>query len=166
MCTMGIIPACAGSTRTRSNTGRNNRDHPRMCGEHSVSFRGSFHSWGSSPHVRGALYPAQERVLFGGIIPACAGSTHCPPTHLVSARDHPRMCGEHTDIGSPKSICRGSSPHVRGALNALGGAFRRAGIIPACAGSTSIAAFAAEESRDHPRMCGEHPVRRQTVSPA
>ena len=66
------------------------------------------------------------------------------------------MCGEHL-----LPICRtipaaGSSPHVRGAL--LGGVRRdkRAGIIPACAGSTRDAHKPPIEVGDHPRMCGEH----------
>ena len=32
----------------------------------------------------------------------------------------------------------------------------RAGIIPACAGSTSAMRPMARMTRDHPRMCGEH----------
>ena len=32
--TVGIIPACAGSTRRALTGYRGNGDHPRMCGEH------------------------------------------------------------------------------------------------------------------------------------
>ena len=31
----GIIPACAGTTRTRRTASRRSWDHPRMCGDHS-----------------------------------------------------------------------------------------------------------------------------------
>ena len=72
-------------------------DHPRMCGEHWTAPGTRQPSLGSSPHVRGAQRQFRYHKLPSGIIPACAGSTHCPPTHLVSARDHPRMCGEHAD---------------------------------------------------------------------
>ena len=47
------------------------------------------------------------------------------------------MCGEHSAVSLPNPTSQGSSPHVRGALDApyasesFGG-----GIIPACAGST------------------------------
>ena len=154
------------------------RDHPRMCGEHR----------------RRSV--AQEVVP--GIIPACAGSTLVwgdgapdPPgssPHVrgaptgrarpwASARDHPRMCGEHQRSKGKGAHAVGSSPHVRGAqllefLHVLG-----AGIIPACAGRTEVSwtppvlragssphvrgapccrtAFGCRR-RDHPRMCGEH----------
>ena len=71
----GIIPACAGSTRWPTGSSAARKDHPRMCGEHTVNV-GDYRVWlGSSPHVRGARsFPEffDERV---GIIPACAGST-------------------------------------------------------------------------------------------
>ena len=135
----GIIPACAGSTDVqdsltravagssphargalgclRISTGRA-RDHPRMRGEHAARHR----------RVRRRQ----------GIIPACAGSTLTASAIAVSSmgssphargarrrscngrggkRDHPRMRGEH----------------VRGRARVA----PDAGIIPACAGSTS-----------------------------
>ena len=71
----GIIPACAGSTKTSFASVSSGWDHPRMRGEHLpfLSFRQS--SQGSSPHARGA--PDGRGVLHPpvGIIPACAGST-------------------------------------------------------------------------------------------
>ena len=133
-----IIPACAGSTRTRA---------PR---DSSVS--------GSSPHARGARdfdnleeptcwdhprmrgeHPprAEARAQGVGIIPACAGSTGARESHsqgstgssphargarsdsnaiFIRNRDHPRMRGEHVE-----------GLHGRALLE---------GIIPACAGST------------------------------
>ena len=33
-CSRGIIPACAGNTRSASSPEVSTRDHPRMCGEH------------------------------------------------------------------------------------------------------------------------------------
>ena len=93
---LGIIPACAGSTRAMSSVTLSNP--------------------GSSPHVRGAL--VEEGVLVGvhGIIPACAGSTLSSTARRPPARDHPRMCGEHSLKLFPMGVKRG--------------------IIPACAGST------------------------------
>ena len=175
----GIIPACAGSTyglawrvldaQGSSPHARGARpgerrhlhrhgDHPRMRGEHAHE------------NVRTAVDP--------GIIPACAGSTvsakmkigktqgsspHArgarPPggTDGVTARDHPRMRGEHQTstskslnplriipacAGSTQNFmiavekAPGSSPHARGALITLLPSFVDAG--------------------DHPRMRGEH----------
>ena len=71
-----------------------------------------------------------------GIIPACAGSTWMIAVPDDRVRDHPRMCGEHL----AHMVCvlsdLGSSPHVRGALLQRQWLDIRAGIIPACAGST------------------------------
>ena len=92
----GIIPVCAGSTIRFYPECGGNGDHPRMCGEHSLSLSTTqalrwdhprmcgehlcvsavpLVSVGSSPHVRGALVGGAAAVLAGGIIPACAGST-------------------------------------------------------------------------------------------
>ena len=175
----GIIPACAGSTGRRkglvlmfggsSPHARGapiehpsalvpSRDHPRMRGEHCNDERG--------------------RVLARGIIPACAGSTSAmlafdsriwgSSPHARGARtrgagrdrrprDHPRMRGEH---GIHRVVVQS-----------------RVGIIPACAGSTTVSmswrtkrpgssphargALSRRKGlpcvrKDHPRMRGEH----------
>ena len=154
----GIIPACAGNTRLYATTFISTRDHPRMCGEHSVLGGGVLAPVGSSPHVRGTLImitPLKGRL---GIIPACAGNT----ARLVPARradeDHPRMCGEHMVTRSEMKSVSGSSPHVRGTLRACRAAGHLSGIIPACAGNTKTSAYQKCSKRDHPRMCGEHPA--------
>ena len=71
----GIIPACAGSTSWETLRRTSNRDHPRMCGEHSVKHNAKGNDQGSSPHVRGARRRQQDHPGSQGIIPACAGST-------------------------------------------------------------------------------------------
>ena len=91
-----------------------------------------------------------------GIIPACAGSTP-QMTHSISITwDHPRMCGEHGTPFSSSLSLMGSSPHVRGARRDMDPVQPAAGIIPACAGSTTGSPGRAHSRRDHPRMCGEH----------
>ena len=94
----GIIPACAGSTADMLFEGDVTRDHPRMCGEHLVRCRCWRRLRGSSPHVRGALRQCGSRRGERGIIPACAGSTITRRSSMLTARDHPRMCGEHFEI--------------------------------------------------------------------
>ena len=127
-----------------------------MCGEHAINRLGSQPSEGSSPHVRGAHYVRRRGRVFAGIIPACAGSTaYCHHGDIVFG-DHPRMCGEHVVCATICARLRGSSPHVRGALFALVVGISLAGIIPACAGSTSASSARSLIRRDHPRMCGEH----------
>ena len=53
---MGIIPACAGSTCTLEKVTWTAWDHPRMCGEHIVKQPVQLVYKGSSPHVRGAHF--------------------------------------------------------------------------------------------------------------
>ena len=172
----GIIPACAGSTRTRRPSRRRSRDHPRMRGEHLSMTRTAFRLGGSSPHARGAhtVEVIDERLGgssphargapdllavnrgVDGIIPACAGSTKCYPPFCYAVRDHPRMRGEHLVARLPMLSTRGSSPHARGAPDQCITSCMPFGIIPACAGSTTAFSASTPKSRDHPRMRGEH----------
>ena len=111
----GIIPACAGSTRSERSAWSRWRDHPRMRGEHLKVDQKALDKWGSSPHARGALVDAALGVHAYGIIPACAGSTSRRPASRPPRRDHPRMRGEHANIYMPLWYPPGSSPHARGA---------------------------------------------------
>ena len=158
----GIIPACAGSTQVRLRRRPWTEDHPRMCGEHDAVPELSACDSGSSPHVRGALSCRNCLRLDCGIIPACAGSTSAVRPSIMVATDHPRMCGEHLEPSPVQNSTAGSSPHVRGARSTCWALTRSAGIIPACAGSTSRGRRCPWLSRDHPRMCGEHPVQRRS----
>ena len=154
----GIIPACAGSTLACTLGLRAFRDHPRMCGEHTSLQFGTACFPGSSPHVRGARRVVRLARCRRGIIPACAGSTRPQTGWRARSRDHPRMCGEHSDASGIEVRHQGSSPHVRGAhcLNLV--ALLCHGIIPACAGSTRTDTTGTCHTRDHPRMCGEHSI--------
>ncbi len=73
---IGIIPACAGSSRSCGPRTSWCRDHPRACGEQPVSFAVSHDSMGSSPRVRGAERLCALDDLLEGNIPACVGSSH------------------------------------------------------------------------------------------
>ena len=66
------------------------------------------------------------------------------------------MCGEHQVRDTMYGTTQGSSPHVRGARSIRPGRRFAHGIIPACAGSTSVRPRSPTPMRDHPRMCGEH----------
>ena len=70
-----IIPAYAGSTRSREQTQARGADHPRIRGEHLPSVSQSPTFRGSSPHTRGALPRDFQGDRRGRIIPAYAGST-------------------------------------------------------------------------------------------
>ncbi len=153
---LGIIPACAGSTRTLRGFRTGRWDHPRMCGEHVVSEHLHGHVQGSSPHVRGARHAIFVEFELDGIIPACAGSTPRHGSSPACRRDHPRMCGEHAETWIQSSLPQGSSPHVRGAQPVVRAEHIVGGIIPACAGSTPRNLLLVSAPWDHPRMCGEH----------
>ena len=127
-----------------------------MCGEHDVWQSFQHDVTGSSPHVRGALYRRITRRTKPGIIPACAGSTRRSCRGPSMPGDHPRMCGEHVGHFVSSVLPGGSSPHVRGALFVLFLVMAATGIIPACAGSTSMVDSWYDHVWDHPRMCGEH----------
>ena len=112
------------------------RDHPRVCGEHTM--RKSSHSLrrGSSPRMRGAPDPGKLTARRRRIIPAYAGSTN---TLLYCS-----------------TTVRGSSPRMRGARRYYADWSSAPGIIPAYAGSTSARCSSPDSSQDHPRVCGEH----------
>ena len=133
---LGIIPACAGSTRTLRAHGVRSRDHPRMRGEHAMPRSLASIFRGSSPHARGARYQWDTGLTVTGIIPACAGSTHGEMRTDTVEGDHPRMRGEHKRFKILRDCITGSSPHARGALVAEQRPQKNIGIIPACAGST------------------------------
>ena len=127
-----------------------------MCGEHPRQRYFTTVQPGSSPHVRGARSVCRFGTTNCGIIPACAGSTTTRRRTSCTARDHPRMCGEHSDMPLHCDEITGSSPHVRGAHGYRFDAEKPWGIIPACAGSTGFSTDEKLHLRDHPRMCGEH----------
>ena len=155
---VGIIPACAGSTRKRTQPSPTHWDHPRMRGEHPRQRNSSRWAGGSSPHARGAHLLFTPYSTPVGIIPACAGSTWVQSHISRSMGDHPRMRGEHTIIHDNLRNVVGSSPHARGApMHSIRPNIPH-GIIPACAGSTSPKPAGIILPMDHPRMRGEHKV--------
>ena len=133
---VGIIPAYAGNTGIWSDIVRFRRDHPRICGEHSVPHVPRNVAQGSSPHMRGT-----RRIC-------------CQPT--PEPWDHPRICGEHLAVMVMLISISGSSPHMRGTRDTSLGCFHIAGIIPAYAGNTRGVLCGYRGDGDHPRICGEH----------
>ena len=130
-----------------------------MCGEHT--FRSRFCALGSrsSPRVRGTLLPKCGRICERGIIPACAGNTGGARSNQGRSRDHPRVCGEHRPWATVCHCLTGSSPRVRGTPISGIDYEKTRGIIPACAGNTPVIVSLLCMLRDHPRVCGEHPMR-------
>ncbi len=109
--------------------------------------------------MRGKLILLQYQKLTFGITPACAGKTPCLCEAAPHNEDHPRMCGENDVRFLPVVACEGSPPHVRGKPVVVQGFHSVVGITPACAGKTLYVGRPRSDSRDHPRMCGENPLR-------
>ena len=133
----GIIPAYAGSTLAPTCAAPCAWDHPRVCGEHPSVSHGVFKAEGSSPRMRGARYDHPTPRPLHRIIPAYAGSTCWNEYTPITSRDHPRVCGEHTEKATRHYYAEGSSPRMRGALKRQFLAPEAPGIIPAYAGSTT-----------------------------
>ena len=152
----GIIPACAGNTRPGPETRACLSDHPRVCGEHADKVDQQVIDMGSSPRVRGTRERRGPFHHDHGIIPACAGNTRRGSRRSHPRRDHPRVCGEHSDEPFTAEEIAGSSPRVRGTLADNVHRIHDRGIIPACAGNTPMEFEPISPERDHPRVCGEH----------
>ena len=99
------------------------------------------------------------------IIPAYAGSTSTATGPARRERDHPRIRGEHVQMNRAIADGSGSSPHTRGALDEAGFHHVVGGIIPAYAGSTSLARGGFGRPADHPRIRGEHDTPLTNVTP-
>ena len=152
----GIIPAYAGNTVRLMRDRPNGRDHPRVCGEHRLPHRHPGPSRGSSPRMRGTPVSVAQMVFLIGIIPAYAGNTPPRTRTRNSARDHPRVCGEHSHDHSEAVRYEGSSPRMRGTLHRDDDGEFGYGIIPAYAGNTTELLPWQSWHGDHPRVCGEH----------
>ena len=152
----GIIPAYAGSTYYLKRPAKQNRDHPRVCGEHCGPVKTQIPSGGSSPRMRGAHQGIDRKYDRHGIIPAYAGSTTAHWMAACATWDHPRVCGEHRLHPGRLRRLGGSSPRMRGALVSPNLFVSSFGIIPAYAGSTDYLFLRDGQYRDHPRVCGEH----------
>ena len=150
-----ITPACAGRRRLRASVLRRDGDHPRVCGEKSMSTLRKRRFLGSPPRVRGEAYTERRTTRRAGITPACAGRSEALERMRRLDEDHPRVCGEKSNTISRRSTSIGSPPRVRGEVGfrQLGGTVH--GITPACAGRRHISYNHFSVYRDHPRVCGE-----------
>ena len=152
----GIIPAYAGNTSAARRREYRRWDHPRVCGEHCASRSNHLRLMGSSPRMRGTHQGWRDDGEVDGIIPAYAGNTRSDTGTSAGARDHPRVCGEHSHILRWRGDIMGSSPRMRGTPCRTPKKAISPRIIPAYAGNTSNIRLKERPPRDHPRVCGEH----------
>ena len=152
----GLIPACAGKTRSRASSWTARRAHPRVCGENLREVSLVAVPAGSSPRVRGKRARMVSRRYRCGLIPACAGKTHQGRHDRRLPTAHPRVCGENNAGAMQELGFSGSSPRVRGKPSASTSCPPTRRLIPACAGKTPTEPAATRSKAAHPRVCGEN----------
>ena len=151
-----ITPARAGKTYDLNRFVASGGDHPRACGENSLSEVGDLFEQGSPPRVRGKLSSSDETPPPPGITPARAGKTWSVRRRFRGPQDHPRACGENRRALFSRTIRRGSPPRVRGKPTRLRCAGTSCRITPARAGKTMLKRWINRNEKDHPRACGEN----------
>ena len=111
---------------------------------------------GSPPQVRGKLLSLQVLFVCTRITPAGAGKTVTRMPKGFWKQDHPRRCGENSDVASDILGVYGSPPQVRGKLYSNQIANLQSRITPAGAGKTCLRRPRSIFGKDHPRRCGEN----------
>ena len=151
-----ITPAGAGKTLKGILIYGNHWDHPRRCGENHGDRKATSARDGSPPQVRGKPVIAAATAAAARITPAGAGKTvyRCLPAERYT--DHPRRCGENTNMVVDKNSACGSPPQVRGKLRNKTPTIVIARITPAGAGKTYLEGGFWAGHWDHPRRCGEN----------
>ena len=135
-CACRITPAGAGKTWHLWMKTAATEDHPRRCGENSLSRGVSNAILGSPPQVRGKQINSFINVIVLRITPAGAGKTRVRNPLAVRERDHPRRCGENQTTDRGKGQFAGSPPQVRGKRRKDTQPRFATGITPAGAGKT------------------------------
>ena len=160
MAAIRITPAYAGKSLRRSQKLLQARDHPRVCGEKNPDTCESYVQEGSPPRMRGKDGTGYKLVQIVGITPAYAGKSAF--RYLESRRrwDHPRVCGEKGGPHRAGHPPRGSPPRMRGKATYLRAAQLIVRITPAYAGKRKDSTPTRHTAKDHPRVCGEKPQRR------
>ena len=161
----GTIPACAGEPSRRRQTGPAPPDYPRVCGGTCATLAWDTLKAGLSPRVRGNHDRHRQPVPQPGTIPACAGEPCRGWNTKKNSQDYPRVCGGTGFAPDEQRAHRGLSPRVRGNLAVAGSCAFLLGTIPACAGEPVVAAVAAGDAGDYPRVCGGTDSRARCISP-
>ena len=121
--------------------------------------------------MRGTLEVFESLRFISRIIPAHAGNSHHRDSHGTRRPDHPRACGELSEVDMPAGVPIGSSPRMRGTLHRRRHFQDVRRIIPAHAGNSFPSRSPPRTRTDHPRACGElgghrrHRVARAGSSP-
>ena len=129
-----ITPAYAGKSLLHLTFHNRHEDHPRLCGEKVSGILIIKPSVGSPPPMRGKAIPRKTQLLRNGITPAYAGKSTGGGLDGTFYKDHPRLCGEKSDLFLNIRQSVGSPPPMRGKANALDPVTISTRITPAYAG--------------------------------
>ena len=151
-----ITPAYAGRTHRRRARRDPNEDHPRVCGENTLTLTGHGGRLGSPPRMRGERCSGTPRQLRWRITPAYAGRTPIQPSTMHAPQDHPRVCGENSGLAGVFTTPAGSPPRMRGEHPLTTPTTGEGRITPAYAGRTRPRPQQSRLRGDHPRVCGEN----------
>ena len=137
---------------------------PRMRGKSSLppdgnlSLRSTPAHAGNCPVLRNPGRNAAPRIT-----PAHAGKSCRWSGSSASHRDHPRACGEKARVMTYGVPSVGSPPRMREKVEDKVREYKAQRITPAYAGKSATTTWARTVGRDHPRVCGEKPNRRESV---
>ena len=151
-----FIPALAGNIRRHGTGFAHGAVHPRACGEHVIGYVIGQIFIGSSPRLRGTFHVVGGRVDVERFIPALAGNIVTGGLISGPQSVHPRACGEHDREVPGVTLDGGSSPRLRGTLNADSRGVFPGRFIPALAGNIFMVPLVTSKLSVHPRACGEH----------
>ena len=141
---VGITPAYAGKSYQLLRMGYAVVDHPRVCGEKLDNTTSATINQGSPPRMRGKV----RLILYN----------QCP------CKDHPRVCGEKYGEFYTVVSGLGSPPRMRGKEGKYRGSQSGQGITPAYAGKRCKVFLLEILVQDHPRVCGEKVVVRESTA--
>ena len=159
------IPACAGEAGRRPGTADRQGVYPRVCGGSMAREWRDEGRGGLSPRVRGKRRRVPGGATSRRSIPACAGEARRQLAQQIPAEVYPRVCGGSVGEVLGGVLVDGLSPRVRGKRRRGGGAPRRRGSIPACAGEAVIISLLCRGGGVYPRVCGGSPVSTASAYP-
>ena len=131
-----ITPAYAGKSITPISDFVVMWDHPRLCGEKRNWDTMTATPGGSPPPMRGKDMVNQTAAACAWITPAYAGKSVPESATHRNKQDHPRLCGEKTDLTILMLNKLGSPPPMRGKEPRPRSASASSGITPAYAGKS------------------------------
>ena len=118
---------------------------------------------GSSPHARGTLSGALEKLVLLRFIPAYAGNASAPGFRGRPSSVHPRIRGERASTRLMAHTVPGSSPHTRGTLRVPCCRRWHIRFIPAYAGNAVRRSSPCSTLTVHPRIRGERSMCSSTL---